>query len=268
MTAETGSNPNEHLSRIAAQMERMDSNQEEWAPALEAEPTPSSDQAEIEETAEIETASAETSPVDAEEEREGWENLSDRANLEIGGRLKRLARQMRANSKHPFSIRTKQISALLAFTPFVFSILVAVVRFMPVMPTMQLWSKVTWFIAFPIFLGTTGAFIGFLIGVLLDTLEAQAATAGVEGNRKTARISRPPGDSEMGIKSSVWVRVEDLEPDQRVAETVAGTDGTPILLRNTLLRRSHIDILKNQRIEKVRVEVMKYPPEGDLAMAG
>jgi hypothetical protein len=186
-----------------------------------------------------------------------------------GGYVQRLARDMRKKSKQPFSNRTKQISVLLAFVPFVVSMLAAGLRFMPMMPAMPLWSKMTWFIAFPMFMGVTGGLVGFLIGVMLDTIDNQVSLKGESDvDSEASETGHSSAISSPGVKTSVWVAVDDLEPNQRVAETVLGQDGTPLLLRHTLLKPSHIDILKNQNIEKIRVEAVKYPTEGDLAIAG
>jgi hypothetical protein len=199
-----------------------------------------------------------------------WEIGSDHANLvDWRGILRKLAMDMKEKSMQPFSVRTRQISALCAFVPFVLSVLSAAIRYLPNMPSMPLWSKVTWFIAFPIFLSMTGAFIGFLIGIMLDSFESQNRNQNNSREPEDASSDwRSAQEGPRSMKSAVWVAVEDLEPNQRVAETVNGEDGTPILLRHTLLKPTHIDLLRRQNVRKVKVEVMKYTNEGDLALAG
>jgi hypothetical protein len=250
------------MSRIAAQIQRLEEREPEWAigPAEEVKPSFP------------EVRGLEKPPVDLlseEDLKSQWELDENHARVsdwrEI---LERLALDMQEQSKQPFSIRTRQISALSAFVPFVLAIMAAAVKHLPQMPMLSVWSKITWFIAFPMFLAMTGAFVGFLIGIMLDSMEAQA-------KRRPAASSKREGASEYGaamaaasgVRTSVWVAVEDLEPNQRVAETVTGENGTPILLRHTLLKPSHIELLKKQNIQKIRVEAMKYP-EGELALAG
>jgi sensor histidine kinase regulating citrate/malate metabolism len=139
---------------------------------------------------------------------------------------------------------------------------------MPQMPYLSLWEKITFFIAFPIFLAVAGAFVGFLIGVMLDTLERQ-----IEQKEMTRSETLQSRDSERleianTQKMSVWVEVGDLEENQRVAETVTGEDGTPILLRHTLLKPSHIQMLKDQNVDRIKIDLVKHPVSADLAFAG
>lgn len=253
----------DRLSRIAAQIERLEANTAEWAvepPVNQGEGGSAK--------ADHDSGIFEKSKISLENRAPQWENGSNHANLFYWrGILKRLALDMKEQSRHPFSLRTLQIAALCAFVPFVLSVLSAAIRYMPHMPSMPLWSKVTWFIAFPIFLSMTGAFVGFLIGLMLDTFESQIHPT--HNNKNTSgQVSSFHTDSPTNqlLKSAVWVAVEDLEPNQRVAETVIGENGTPILLRHTLLKPSHLELLKNQNIKKVKVEVMKYSNEGDLAL--
>ncbi|MCA9423518.1 MAG: hypothetical protein KC931_03330 [Candidatus Omnitrophica bacterium] len=175
---------------------------------------------------------------------------------------------MARKSKDPFSGRTRQITVLCAFVPFVCSILGAGIRFMPQMPYLSLWQKITYFIAFPIFLAVAGAFVGFLIGVMLDTLERQVEQKELTRMGSGESGAGSPAESPSTQKMTVWIDVEDLEENQRVAETVSGEDGTPVLLRHTLLKPSHIQMLKDQNIERIKVELVKYPAGGDLVFAG
>lgn len=259
----------DRISRIAAQINRLESNTSEWAvdppelgmkgleTTLDSRPLPP-----LGFFPKVGGTEAESSLL--------WEKGADHATLiDWRGILGKLAVDMKEKSMQPFSVRTRQISALCAFVPFVLSVLSAAIRYLPNMPSMALWSKVTWFIAFPIFLSMTGAFIGFLIGVMLDSLESQNRN---QSNNRSAEDNmsdwRASAEGQRSVKSAVWVAVEDLEPNQRVAETVMGEDGTPILLRHTLLKPTHIDLLRRQNVKKVKVEVMKYANEGDLALAG
>ncbi len=259
----------DRISRIAAQLDRLESTSSIWAvdpPELgmggleatrESEPIPP-----LGLVSQPEESSMESSLL--------WENGADHATLtDWRGILRKLAVDMKEKSMQPFSVRTRQISALCAFVPFVLSVLSAAIRYLPNMPSMPLWTKVTWFIAFPIFLSMTGALIGFLIGIMLDSIESQ------NRNQRNTRVFEDnteewltSAEGSRTMKSAVWVAVEDLEPNQRVAETVLGEDGTPILLRHTLLKPTHIDLLRRQNVRKVKVEVMKYTNEGDLALAG
>ncbi len=198
-----------------------------------------------------------------------WEMWVNRVRLEPwGGTLRELAEEMVRKSKDPFSGRTRQITVLCAFVPFVCAILGAGIRFMPQMPYLSLWEKITFFIAFPIFFSVAGAFVGFIIGVMLDTLERQVEQKDMIGKIKGDRLGMEGSEPPSTQKMTVWVEVDDLEENQRVAETVAGDDGTPILLRHTMLKPSHIQMLKDRNIDQVKVEMVKYPASGDLAFAG
>lgn len=111
--------------------------------------------------------------------------------------------------------------------------------------------------------------MGFLIGLMLDTIEAQARySARNKKDDRRGMAAGHPSAAPGGVKGSVWVAVEDLEPNQRVAETVVGENGTPLLLRHTLLKPAHLELLKSQNIRKIKVEVLKYPGDGDFALAG
>lgn len=259
----------DRISKIAAQISRLESTASEWA----VDP-PGLGMGQLDNgvpSGPLPPLGLKTQPEEYKMEPSLlWENGPDRAILvDWRGILKKLAVDMKEKSMQPFSVRTRQISALCAFVPFVLSVLSAAIRYLPNMPSMPLWSKVTWFIAFPIFLSMTGAFIGFLIGVMLDSFESQ------NRNHRDNRDSgdglsdwRSASEGTRSVKSAVWVAVEDLEPNQRVAETVMGEDGTPLLLRHTLLKPTHIELLRRQNVKKVKVEVMKYANEGDLALAG
>ncbi|NUN95704.1 MAG: hypothetical protein HUU16_05995 [Candidatus Omnitrophica bacterium] len=268
--------PKDRLSRIAAQIERLDSRVEEWAPLdpwegleeslpTEEGQTPFEDPRDIRDIDERHPGEGPDGGVTFQ-----WENDLTRAILPFrGGSFGRLVQEMRGTSKEPFSHRTKQISVLCAFVPFFISVMAAAIRHLPYMPSMSVWAKITWFLAFPMFLAVTGAFVGFLIGIMLDTVEAQAKQAAASRRNEVTRLEPTfqtvsPG----GMKSAVWVAVEDLEPNQRVAETVLGEDGTPLLLRHTLLKPSHLEMLRKTNVQKVKVEAVKYPTEGDLALAG
>jgi len=259
----------DRITRIEAQINRLESNTSEWAadpPAIGVIGLESTDEA-----IPIPPLGLAVEPDESDMESSLlWEKGSNHANLvDWRGILRKLAVDMKEKSMQPFSIRTRQISALCAFVPFFLSVVSAAIRYLPNMPSMPLWSKVAWFIAFPIFLSMTGALIGFLIGIMLDAFETQ------NRNQRNTRESEEPvedwrvsAEGPRSIKSSVWVAVEDLEPNQRVAETVMGEDGTPILLRHTLLKPTHIELLRRQNVRKVKVEVIKYSNEGDLALAG
>lgn len=255
----------DRLSRIAAQIERLEANTAEWA-----ESPPNSQPAERKPSRDHESGIFEKSKISPDYPTSQWENGSIHANLSYWrGTLNRLVLDMKEQSRHPFSLRTLQIAALCAFVPFVLAVLSAAIRFMPQMPSMSLWSKITWFMAFPIFLSMTGAFVGFLIGLMLDTFETQMHPPhSIKTSSGEASPQRVDAPSSQVMKSAVWVAVEDLEPNQRVAETVIGENGTPILLRHTLLKPNHLELLKKQNIRKVKVEVMKYSSEGDLALVG
>jgi len=256
--------PESRLARIAAQIERLESRQAEWIP-------PS-----------IEGRSENNSspPVRRREEGRGslptgkcgfafqWDWRRFLVIVRVwGDHIERLARAMRQQASPPFSLRTQQIAVLCAFVPFAISILWAGIRFIPNLPALPLWTKITWFVALPMFLAMAGALVGFLIGVLLDSLERRA----VEGQRSSSEggsLGAGVSAGQVGTRSGVWVAVEDLEPNQRVADTVMGPDGTPILLRHTLLKPSHIEMLKKQNVAKVKIEAVKYSSNGELAMAG
>ena len=257
------------LSRIAAQIERLEANSAEWTSDpidLQMEPL------ELQpDTERIPPLGIQEDMLEPEVESSLlWEKGEDHAILvDWRGILKQLAVDMREKSMQPFSIRTRQISALCAFVPFILSVLSAAIRYLPHMPSMTLWSKVTWFIAFPIFLSMTGALIGFLIGIMLDSFESQVRHgSGSHTSQDNPSDWHPPQEGPRTTKSAVWVAVEDLEPNQRVAETVMGQDGTPLLLRHTLLKPSHLELLRKQNVKKVKVEIMKYAGEGGLALAG
>ena len=266
-TAFSGLSP-ERLARISVQMERLESRESEWA---------------VEPAAYVTRSTSVADPFGGRESvfpKEGnrgslfgflfgcaWERFV--VILKVWeDQIERLVWEMRQQAKQPFSIRTQQISVLCAFFPFAIAVLTAGVRFMPRMPSLPLWSKITWFVALPVFLAMAGALVGFVIGVLLDSLERQVRE---QADSKAGESSEPvamPVPPAAGVRSGVWVAVEDLEPNQRVAETVTGADGSPILLRHTLLQPTHIEMLKNQGVGKIRVEVMKYPAENDVAVAG
>ena len=255
----------ERLARISAQVERLEARESEWA---------------------RDTVSSVDVRMEADEpgsrgvRREGflvgnalepqyrWDWRPLRANIKgWGDQIERLAQEMSQRARQPFSLRTQQISVLCAFVPFVLAVLTAGIRFMPRLPSLQLWSKITWFVALPTFLAMAGALVGFIIGVMLDSVERQAEERATSGSPGDSLASQGSFSAGSGVKSSVWVAVDDLEPNQRVAETVVGADGTPILLRHTLLKPTHLDLLKKQNIAKVKVETVKYPSEGDLAVA-
>lgn len=257
------------LDKIARQIERIESHESEWE--AEAERVVSRSQLGGEETRRARGVRGTADPrsrTTGEKSALWWESgpILDRLNR-WGDPIARLCQEMVQQTKRPFSIRTQQISVLCAFVPFVLSIMIASIQFMPNLPAMPLWSKFTWFLGIPIVLAVAGSLVGFVVGVMLDTLERQA---------DNAAASRPSPQSEpaelitapVGAKSSVWVAVEDLQPNQRVSETVVGPDGTPILLRHTLLKPSHIEMLKAQNVAKVQIEVMTYPSGGELAVAG
>lgn len=274
--AATLKRPKDRLSRIAAQIERLDSRVEEWGASPEGEELDPRAPGEDRFTTSDEYDDAQVgSGGGAEGENPEavtfqWENDLARAILPMrGGSLGRLVQEMREKSKEPFSHRTKQISVLCAFVPFFVSVMAAGIRHLPYMPSMSVWSKITWFLAFPMFMAVTGAFVGFLIGIMLDTLETQARQAAAARRNEVTRLEPTvPAVTPGGMKSSVWVAVEDLEPNQRVVETVLGEDGTPLLLRHTLLKPSHLEMLRKTHVQKVKVEAVKYPTEGDLALAG
>ncbi len=259
----------DRISRIAAQINRLESTTADWAvdpPGLGMKGIETTAVSDV-----IPPLGLFPKSVGSEMEPSLlWEKGADHATLkDWRGILRKLAVDMKDKSMQPFSVRTRQISALCAFVPFVLSVLSAAIRYLPNMPSMPLWSKVTWFIAFPIFLSMTGAFIGFLIGVMLDSLESQnRSQSSIRNSEEYVNDWRASAEGQRTMKSAVWVAVEDLEPNQRVAETVMGEDGTPILLRHTLLKPTHIDLLRRQNVKKVKVEVMKYANEGDLALAG
>jgi hypothetical protein len=148
--------------------------------------------------------------------------------------------------------------------------MIASVRFMPNLPSMALWSKFTWFLGIPIVLAVAGSLVGFVVGVMLDTLERQSENTAAAGRSSSSSSSEPVEllTAPSGTKSSAWVSVEDLQPNQRLAETVVGPEGTPILLRHTLLKPSHIEMLREQNVAKVQIEAMTYPSGGELAVAG
>jgi hypothetical protein len=270
-TAPAINRPKNKISKIAAQIERLEAHSEEWArdPVNLVPSPPPPDN--IQDPAEV-PESPENGDVllFSEDASSLWENEADHAMLEFWGEtLRRLVLDMKEQSKQPFSTRTRQISALCAFVPFVFSILAAAIQHLPNMPSLSFWSKITWFITFPMFLAMTGAFVGFLIGVMLDSLEAQNRLRGVyREEEEEAPVGVASAGIAPGLKTGVWVSIEDLEPNQRVAETVVGENGTPILLRHTLLKPVHLEMLRKQEIKKVKVEAMKYPGDGDLALAG
>jgi hypothetical protein len=259
----------DRINRIAAQIDRLESNTSEWAvdpPGLGMVGLET-----VDDTGPIPPLGLAAQTGDSKVESSLlWEKGPDHAIVvDWRGILRKLAVDMKEKSIQPFSVRTRQISALCAFVPFVLSVLSAAIRYLPNMPSMALWSKVTWFIAFPIFLSMTGAFIGFLIGIMLDSIESQNRNQ--SHHRESDESSddwRTVTEGPRSMKSAVWVAIEDLEPNQRVAETVMGEDGTPILLRHTLLKSTHIELLRRQNVRKVKVEVMKYANEGDLALAG
>jgi len=254
------------LERIAAQMERLERNSPEWdRDAPEAKRRDRSRRRESPSTRERSPAFEHNTfnPLG------WWEKWVNRVRLEPwGGTLGELAEEMARKSKDPFSGRTRQITELCAFVPFVCSILGPGIRFMPQMPLLTLWQKITYFIAFPIFLAVAGAFVGFLIGVMLDTLERQVEQKELDRLGSGEAGGEGPAESPSTQKMTVWVDVDELEENQRVAETVAGEDGTPILLRHTQLKPSHIQMLKEQNIDKIKIELVKYPAGGDLAYAG
>lgn len=259
----------DRISRIAAQINRLEATTSEWA--VDPSEMGMIGLENTDETGPIPPLGLASPPDESEMESSLlWEKGADHANLvDWRGTLRKLAVDMKEKSMQPFSVRTRQISALCAFVPFVLSVLSAAIRYLPIMPSMPLWSKVAWFIAFPIFLSMTGALIGFLIGIMLDSIETQNRNQrNTKDSEETVEDWRVSVEGPRSIKSAVWVAVEDLEPNQRVAETVMGEDGTPILLRHTLLRSTHIDLLRRQNVRKVKVEVMKYTNEGDLALAG
>lgn len=258
------------LDKIARQIDRIESHEQEW----ETE----ADRAIAASKTDPRRDSNRRSPAARPEARTGptrrispiqWEKGTILVRLaRWGDQLERLYREMVQQTKRPFSVRTQQISVLCAFIPFVLSIMIASVRFMPSLPSMPLWSKFTWFLGIPIVLAVSGSLVGFIVGVMLDTLERQAENTASAGrsSSKTEPVELPAAPS--GAKSSVWVSVEDLQPNQRLFETVAGPDGTPILLRHTLLKPSHIEMLKDQNVAKVQIEAMTYPSGGELAVAG
>ena len=253
------------LERIASQLERLEKNSRQWD--SDPPPAPGNDSSRGWKAAK--GPRREGSTLSANNSLIRWEKALNGVRLGLwGGTLRELAEEMARKSKDPFSGRTRQITVLCSFVPFVCSILGAGIRFMPQIPYLSLWQKITFFIAFPIFLAVAGAFVGFLIGVMLDTLERQIeqkelarSTSGEGSDRDRIEVSNPQ-------KMSVWVEVADLEENQRVAETVSGEDGTPILLRHTLLKPSHIQMLKDQNVDKIKIEIVKQPVTADLAFAG
>jgi hypothetical protein len=251
----------ERLARISAQVERLEARESEWARDT-ASPV------EVGRTGAREAFKGGFGAGKVLEPQYRWDWSPLRANIRgWGDQIERLAKEMSQRAKQPFSLRTQQISVLCAFVPFVLAVLTAGLRFIPLLPSLQLWSKITWFVALPTFLAMAGALVGFIIGVMLDSVERQSEERSGSGSARDSLASPgsfPPGS---GVKSSVWVAVDDLETDQRVAETVVGADGTPILLRHTLLKPTHLDLLKKQNVAKVKVETVKYPSEGDLAVA-
>jgi K+-sensing histidine kinase KdpD len=263
----------DRLSRIAAQIERLESTTSDWA-----KDTLPEEEIRVSQTQAIhaprQSVPDVTGKVDRYLEKKEpflWENRFDHANLiSLREITKRLAVEMKERAMQPLSARTRQISALCAFIPFVLSVLSAAIRFMPNMPSLSFWSKITWFIAFPIFLSMTGSFVGFLIGIMLDSFESQVKS---QSQHRSEDYDLSPARNTLAggsqtAKAAVWVAVEDLEPNQRVAETVLGDDGTPILLRHTLMKPNHLDLLKKQNIKKIKVEVVKYSNEGEMALAG
>lgn len=256
------------LDRIASQLDRIESRAAQW----DDDPTPTRSRLETRRrgagAASRKSAPDEGSGNPVRNVRSVWENWWDRVRLQDwDGSIRELAENMARKTKDPFSGRTRQISVLCAFAPFVCSILGAGIRFMPQMPYLSLWQKITYFIAFPIFLAVAGAFVGFLIGVMLDTLERQMEQKElVRGGDRG--MGEPSFESPNTRKLTVWIDVDDLEENQRVAETVTGPEGTPILLRHTVLKPSHIQMLKEQGIDRIRVELTTQPHGGDLAFAG
>jgi hypothetical protein len=266
MPSNTSAFSPERLARISAQLERMDSREQEWA----FDPRP--------ETPAAETALLPSwSPNRARREDRRWRKENKRqwdvANFGVilnrwRQQFERLKQEMRHQSKSPFSLRTQQISVLCAFALFVMAILIAGLNFMPRLPTLSLWEKITYFIALPIFLAMAGALAGFVIGVMFDSIERQSEARNAPGNDRPSSGSDQFAHPGQGVRGSVWVSTADLEPNQRVAETVVGGDGNPLLLKHTLLKPSHIEMLRSEGIDRVKVEVMKYPAEGEMAMAG
>ncbi|MCA9415594.1 MAG: hypothetical protein KC917_04960 [Candidatus Omnitrophica bacterium] len=254
------------LERIAAQMERLEKTSNEWDRDLPRETRHADRSNRSERGLKVRSRSLAGQTTNA---IGWWEKWVNRVRLEPwGGTFRELAEEMARKSKDPFSGRTRQITVLCAFVPFVCSILGAGIRFMPQMPYLSLWQKITYFIAFPIFLAVAGAFVGFLIGVMLDTLERQVEQKELTRMGSGESGAGSPAESPSTQKMTVWIDVEDLEENQRVAETVSGEDGTPVLLRHTLLKPSHIQMLKDQNIERIKVELVKYPAGGDLVFAG
>lgn len=259
------------LERIASQLDRIESRASEW----DADPAPKG-RSRFSQRSRTGARAARKDDSQPSDEKNWLRSLSlweigwDRVKLRNwDGSIRELVENMARKTKDPFSGRTRQISVLCAFAPFVCSILGAGIRFMPQMPFLSLWQKITYFIAFPIFLAVAGAFVGFLIGVMLDTLERQMEQkemmrAGGGGPRGEME----PYESPSTRKMTVWVDIDELEENQRVAETVAGPDGTPILLRHTLLKPSHIQMLKERGIDRIRIELVTQPSGGDLAFAG
>jgi len=254
------------MERIASQLERLERSSREWDRDVESKANDRSPGARSGGGADSKKARTKFG-VDNALGR--WEKWVNGVRLEPwGGTLKELAEEMARKSKDPFSGRTRQITVLCAFVPFVCSILGAGLRFMPQMPFLSFWEKTTYFIAFPIFFSVAGAFVGFIIGVMLDTIERQIEQKELVGDIEGGARGVEGRDSPSTQKMTVWIEVDDLEENQRVAETVTGEDGTPILLRHTLLKPSHIQMLKDQGVDRIKVELVKYPAGGDLAFAG
>jgi len=249
----------ERLARIAAQVERLESREADWArEPLGGELSPGRLDGEADDVDSVPDTASPPFSERAGLDRWDWRRKRGKM-IRWGDSFKELAAAMNQRVRQPFSLRTQQISMLCAFLPFAVAVLSAGIRLMPRMPTLQLWSKVTWFVALPTFLAMAGALVGFLIGVMLDTLERQVEDR-QSANRAVLRDSEvTSGLTPVGVRSGVWVAVEDLEPNQRVVETVTGEDGTPILLRHTLLKPAHVEMLREQNVDRVKVEVMKYP---------